>query len=105
MTGRTSVRGCFATPPLYSIHAAPNDQRLAMLNALIAIGSRSATLRKSATAVAKRIGKVEIDHGDTSCKTPEAVPTLEKSWTYSKSKGFESPAAQWRSRGSMRTRC
>jgi hypothetical protein len=88
-----------------SIHAAPNEQRKTMLNALIAIGCRSVTLRKAATAAAKRIGKVEIDHGDTACKTPEPGPTLEKTWTYATSKGFASPAAQERKRESMRTRC
>jgi hypothetical protein len=57
------------------------------------------------TAAAKRIGKVEIDHGDTACKTPEVVPTLEKTWAHATSKGFESPMAQERARESMRTRC
>ena len=88
-----------------SIQASPNAQREAMLGALIAIGCRSTALRKSATAAAKRIGKVEIDYGDTSCKTPDPGPALEKTWTYATSKGFESPAAQERARESMRTRC
>jgi 3-methyladenine DNA glycosylase AlkD len=88
-----------------SIQTSPNAQRDAMLHALIAIGYRSAALRKSVTAVAKRIGKVEIDQGDTACKTPEPVPTLEKTWAYATSKGFETPAAQERARESMRTRC
>jgi 3-methyladenine DNA glycosylase AlkD len=88
-----------------SIQSSPNARREAMLHALIAIGCRSAALRKSATTAAKRIGPVEIDHGDTACKTPEAAPTLEKTWAYATSKGFESPAAQERSRESMRTRC
>lgn len=88
-----------------SIHASPNAERQAMLQALIAIGCRSTALRKSVTATAKRIGKVEIDHGDTDCKTPEAAPTLEKTWAHATSKGFESPAAQERARESMRTRC
>ena len=88
-----------------SIRKAPNAQREAMLQALVAIGCRSAALRKSVTAAAKRIGKVEIDHGDTACKTPELAPTLEKTWDYAASKGFESPAAQERARESLRTRC
>ena len=88
-----------------SIQEAPNKQREAMLSAFIAIGCRSAALRKATTAAAKRIGKVEIDQGDTSCKTPEVVPTLEKTWAYATAKGFESPAAQERARESMRTRC
>ena len=36
-----------------------------MNRALITIGGRSAALRKAATAAAKRIGKVVVDHGDT----------------------------------------
>jgi len=88
-----------------SIKTSPNDERYAMLHAVIAIGSRSAALRKSVSAAAKRIGKVEIDHGDTSCKTPEIAPTLEKSWSYATSKGFDTPAAAERNRESMRTRC
>jgi 3-methyladenine DNA glycosylase AlkD len=88
-----------------SIHASPNSERGAKLNALIAIGCRSAALRKAVTAAAKRIGKVEIDHGDTACKTPELAPTLEKTWGHSTSKGFPNPAAHERSRESLRTRC
>ncbi len=88
-----------------SIQTSPNAEREAMLHALIAIGCRSTALRKSVTAAAKRIGKVVIDHGDTSCKTPEVAPTLEKTWARATSKGFASPAAQERARESMRTRC
>lgn len=88
-----------------TIHRAPNAQRYVMNNAVIAIGCRSASLRKSATAAAKRIGKVEVDHGDTACKTPDAAQYIDKSWTHATSKGFESPAAQERKRESMRTRC
>jgi len=88
-----------------SIQSSPNALREAMLNALIAIGCRSAALRKAVTAAAKRIGKIEIDQGDTACKTPEPGPTLEKTWVYAMSKSFASPAAQERARESMRTRC
>jgi len=28
--------------------------------------------------MAAAIGKVEVDHGETSCKTPDAVPYIEK---------------------------
>lgn len=88
-----------------TIHGAPNYEREAMNQAVIAIGGRSAALRKAALAAAKRIGKVEVDHGDTACKTPEAGPYLEKMWAHAASKGFESPAAQERTRESPRTRC
>ena len=30
-------------------------------------------------AAAQRIGKVEVDHGDTDCKTPDAVSYIKKS--------------------------
>jgi 3-methyladenine DNA glycosylase AlkD len=88
-----------------TIHSAPNADRYAMNMALITIGGRNAALRKLATAAAKRIGKVEVDYGDTDCKTPDAVPYIEKTWAHSTSKKFESPAAQERARESMRTRC
>lgn len=88
-----------------TIHAAPNYQRYLMNGALIAIGCRNASFRKLALAAAKRVGPIEVDHGDTECKTPDAAEYIEKSWAHSKSKGFESPAAQERERESMRTRC
>ncbi len=88
-----------------TIHSSPNSERDAMNMALISIGGRSAALRKAATAAAKRIGKVEVDHGDTECKTPDAVPYIEKMWQHASSKKFDSPAAQERAREPMRTRC
>jgi 3-methyladenine DNA glycosylase AlkD len=87
------------------LHAAPNEERKAMHQALIQIGCRSAALRKAAGAAAKRIGVVEIDHGDTACKTPEAAGYIEKSWAHSTAKGFASPAAHERSRAPLRLRC
>lgn len=88
-----------------SVHTAPNMQRYQMNAAIIAIGCRNPALRKLATAAAKRLGTIEVDHGDTDCKTPVAIESIEKAWAHSKSKGFESPAAHERSRESMRTRC
>lgn len=87
------------------IATAPNAIREAMNLTLIEIGCRNPALRKAATAAAKRIGKVEIDHGDTECKTPDAAATLDKTWDYAQSKQAASPAAQERARESMRTRC
>lgn len=60
------------------IHGAPNHVRQAMNGALIAIGLRNTKLEKLAVAAAKRIGKVEVDHGDTSCQTPDAVAYIAK---------------------------
>jgi 3-methyladenine DNA glycosylase AlkD len=88
-----------------SIGAVPDGERYMMNSALIQIGGRNTALRKAAVAAAKRIGRIEVDHGDTECKTPDAVAYIEKSWTHSTSKGFESPAAHERSRERMRLRC
>lgn len=88
-----------------TIHSAPNPDREGMNMGVILIGCRNAALRKAATAAAKRIGKVEIDHGDTDCKTPDAVEYIEKTWAHAKSKGFDSPAAQERTRETPRRRC
>lgn len=87
------------------IHSAANWERDAMNMAVISIGGRNDVLCKAALAAAKRIGKVEVDHGDTSCKTPDAGPYIEKMWERSAAKKFASPAAQERARESMRTRC
>lgn len=60
------------------IHRSPNWARYAMNGALISIGIFKPSLRKQAIEAARRIGKVEIDHGETNCKTPDAVPYIEK---------------------------
>ena len=60
------------------IHESKNRVREAMNNALIAIGTRNELLEEKAIAAAKRIGKVEIDHGETDCKTPDAVAYIKK---------------------------
>lgn len=88
-----------------AIHAAPNSEREAMNSALIAFGCRDEAARKAALAAARRIGPLTVDHGDTACKTPDAAAYIEKAWAHAVAKGFPSPAAQERSRESMRTRC
>jgi 3-methyladenine DNA glycosylase AlkD len=60
------------------IHAEKNRVREAMNSALIAIGMRDDALEARALAVAKAIGKVQVDHGDTSCKTPDASGYIRK---------------------------
>ncbi|HXT68244.1 MAG TPA: DNA alkylation repair protein [Vicinamibacterales bacterium] len=60
------------------IHGSPNRSRHAMNGALIAIGVAKSNLRKKATEAAKRIGKVQVDHGETNCKTPDAAAYIEK---------------------------
>ncbi|MYI56902.1 MAG: DNA alkylation repair protein [Acidimicrobiia bacterium] len=62
------------------IATAANRVRHCMNGALIAIGGRNESLRQSATATARRIGPVVVDHGETSCKTPEAVAYIDRIW-------------------------
>ncbi len=62
------------------IHQQPNRKREAMNEALIAIGIRNESLRTLALEVAARVGAVEVDHGDTNCKTPKALPYINKTW-------------------------
>jgi len=88
-----------------TLHSASNSERYMMNGAVIAIGLRNARLRKLATAAAKKIGTVEVDHGDTACETPDAAASIDKAWTYSTSRGFESPAAAERKRDVPRLRC
>src|SRR5882724_9543815 len=61
------------------IRTSPNRARHAMNGALIAVGVYKPDLRKEAIAAARRIGKVEVDHGETSCKTPDAEEYIKKS--------------------------
>jgi len=64
------------------IHQRPNRVRHAMNQALIAMGVRNAKLTKKALAAAKKVGKVEVDHGQTSCKTPDAAAYIAKTLTH-----------------------
>jgi 3-methyladenine DNA glycosylase AlkD len=61
-----------------SLHGAQNRVRHSMNNALIAIGSRGGALEAKALRAAKALGKVEVDHGDTECKTPDAAAYIAK---------------------------
>jgi hypothetical protein len=88
-----------------SIHAVDNGVREAMNGTLIAIGCRNPALRAAASAAADRIGPVQVDHGDTACKTPVARDSIDKAWAHAAAKGAASPAAQERARESMRLRC
>ena len=69
------------------IHAARNRTRHSMNNALIAIGARSEALAGAAIAAAARIGKVEVDHGETNCKTPDAASYIAKTRAHYAEKG------------------
>jgi len=69
-----------------SIHQRPNRTRYSMNNALIAIGTRNESLRRQAEKAARIIGKVAVDHGQTSCKTPDALGYLQRTWQRKKTK-------------------
>ena len=68
------------------IHSGKNRVKDAMNSALIAIGIRNNKLKKKALSAAKRIGKIEVDHGETGCKTPDAAEYIRKA-SERKSKG------------------
>jgi 3-methyladenine DNA glycosylase AlkD len=55
-----------------------NRVKHSMNFALITMSTRSAGMCKLCVAAAKRIGKVKVDHGETSCKTPDAIPYIKK---------------------------
>ncbi len=60
------------------IHTRKNRVRHAMNGALIAIGTRNPTLEAAAFATAAAIGPVIVDHGQTGCKTPDAIAYIRK---------------------------
>lgn len=62
-----------------TIHAAPNLVRYAMNNFIICCGTYIAPLAEKALAAAKKIGRVEVDMGDTACQVPEAESYILKS--------------------------
>lgn len=59
---------------------AGNRTRHAMNGALIAIGVRNPELRAPAEEASGRIGIVIVDHGETGCRTPSAVPYIARAW-------------------------
>lgn len=56
-----------------------NRVRHAMNGAIIAIGMRNKDLEKAAINTAKTIGRVDVDHGETGCVTPDAADYIKKS--------------------------
>ena len=55
------------------IHRAENRARHSMNSALISIGGSLPGVRELAVTAARAIGTVKVNHGDTGCKTPDAV--------------------------------
>lgn len=68
----------FLTTIERDIKGSPNRVRHEMNSALIAIGAYHPALTAKALAAAARIGKVDVDHGDTGCKTPDAAAYIKK---------------------------
>ena len=65
----------FFSPYLEEIKVNIHNEKIekeAMNSALIAIGIRNEDLERKAIEIAREIGKVHVDHGATSCKTPDA---------------------------------
>lgn len=60
------------------IGSAPNRVRYCMNGFVIAVGGAVKPLSAKAKAAAKRIGAVEFDSGDTACKLPPALATIQK---------------------------
>ena len=60
------------------IHDERNEVKAAMNGFVIAVGSYIPALTKKAKAAAKKIGKVMVDQGNTSCQTPDALAYIEK---------------------------
>lgn len=60
------------------IRTSPNRTRHAMNNLVIAVGGSMPELSERALAVARSIGKVDVDHGQTGCKTPDATSYVQR---------------------------
>ncbi len=71
----------------------PNRVRHEMNGALIVMALRDGNLRRSVLAAAGRIGKVEVDHGQTGCKTPEIAPYVERTLAHRAKKADRSKRA------------
>ena len=62
-----------------TIHTAPNRVRQQMNYFVIAVGTYVAPLGGQAIATARKLGKVEVDVGDTDCQIPDAESYILKS--------------------------
>lgn len=60
------------------IDNSPERVKYCMNGFVIAVGAYVAPLNKQAKATAKKLGKVEVDVGDTACKVPLALAYIEK---------------------------
>ena len=60
------------------IGAAPNRVRYTMNNFIISVGTYVMPLLKQANAIAKQVGNVSVDVGDTACEVPLATERIAK---------------------------
>jgi 3-methyladenine DNA glycosylase AlkD len=61
-----------------TIHDAPNRVRYTMNGFVIAVGSYVPSLTDMAIEIGKKIGKVEVNLGNTACKVPSAPEYIQK---------------------------
>jgi 3-methyladenine DNA glycosylase AlkD len=61
-----------------TIHAAPEEARYAMNNFVICVGCYVPALTPLAKKAAEKIGRVEVDMGDTACQVPFAPDYIRK---------------------------
>jgi len=61
-----------------TIHSQPNRVRYAMNNFVIAAGISYLPLHTEAVRIAEQIGSVSVNMGTTSCKTPNALQSIQK---------------------------
>jgi 3-methyladenine DNA glycosylase AlkD len=66
------------------VHAAPNRVRYTMNGFLIAVGTHVKPLAKRAQAIARKIGAVSVEMGETACKVPLATAAIQKAVTAGK---------------------
>jgi 3-methyladenine DNA glycosylase AlkD len=72
-----------------SLQQQQNRVREAMNNALIAIGLRNAALQEQALRAARTIGRVEVDHGETNCKTNDATEYILRTMEHRRKKALK----------------
>jgi hypothetical protein len=68
------------------IHRTKNHVKDARLCLLISIGGISDALEVRALAVARRIGPIDVDHGDTACETPDPLTYIPKTRAHRRAK-------------------
>lgn len=85
------------------IHSAPNRVRDAMTGALVAIGLSREELEPLVLDTAARIGPVEVDHGETGCRTSNPltdIPRAKAQIAKRKAKAAEKAAAKAKAKNS-----